>query len=119
MAAIPIRIYPKSPLATIVSLSGSVMLVLGIGLIFAEGVVGVVFAAIGVGLLIWASSISDAKLFKLWIKDLKSKGVIDQLSSSRELCLQMYQANPSKRTINFIAKYNPVVAEELTAALKK
>lgn len=117
MARVPITIYKKSFLASFVSIVGSIMMVLGICLLFEELVAGIICTVIGIGFLLWAPIISERKLFKLWIKDLKTKGVIDMLPSSRDLCLQMYQANPKKRTIKFIAKYNPSIAVELSSAL--
>ena len=119
MARMPITIYKKSPLATIISLLGSAMLMIGIVMLFEEPGGAVICLLIAVGLMLWASAINKDKLFKLWIKELKAKGVIDQLATSKELCVQMYNANPNKKTIQFIAKHNPVVAEELSAKLKK
>ena len=119
MARVPITIYKKSFLASLVSIVGSIMMILGICLLFEELVAGIICAVIGVAFLLWAPIISERKLFKLWIKDLKNKGVIEQLSSSNELCMQMYQANPHKRTIKFIAKYNTAAAETISASLRK
>ncbi len=119
MAMVPVTIYKKSFLASLVSIVGSIMLLLGIGLLFEETVAGIICAVIGVAFMLWAPIISERKLFKLWIKDLKNKGVIDQLSSSNELCMQMYKANPNKRTIKFIAKYNIAAAETISSALEK
>ena len=111
--------YPKCPLASTVSVFGSVFAISGLYMLFSELVAGIVTILIGVAFLLWAPLLAKRKRFKLWIKDLKSKGVLDALSTSRELCLHMYQANPIKKTIKIIAKYNPAVAEELSSSLNK
>lgn len=89
------------------------MLIVGICLLFEEPVAGIICALIGVAFSILAPIVSERKIFKLWIKELKKSGVIGMLPSSRELCLKLYQANPQKRTIKFLAKYNPSVSQEL------
>ena len=119
MARVPITIYKKCFLATLVSIIGSIMLLIGICMLFEEPVGGIICGVIGVAFLLWAPRIAESKRFKLWIKDLEKQGVIAQLPSSKELCMQMYQAYPNKKTIGFIAKYNPSVAEELASQLKK
>ena len=118
MAFVPIRIYKKCFLASFVSILGTVFLALGIGLL-AEDVGAAIACAIGgILLMVWASDIAKRKQFKQWIKQLTASGIVAQLADSRELCLQMYKANPSKRTIRFIAQHNPSVAEELAAQKK-
>ena len=119
MAFVPIRIYKKCFFASVVSLLGTVFIALGIGLLFEEVGAAIVCAIVGVLLMVWASSLAKKRQFKLWIKDLEAKGVVAMLPQSRELCLQMYKANPSERTIRFIAQHNPSVAEELAAQNKK
>ena len=119
MARVRIKFYKNSFLASLISIFGSMMIALGICLLFEDLTAGIIFVVSGAVFSLWASAISERKRFKLWIKDLKKKGAIEQLSSSRELCWQMYQANPNKRTIKFIAKHNPVVAEEILSSLKK
>lgn len=107
--------YPNCPLASTVSVFGSILAISGLYMLFSELVAGIVCIVIGVAFLLWAPLLAKRKRFKLWIKDLKSKGVLDALPASRDLCLKMYQANPTKKTIKVIAKYNPVVADELSA----
>lgn len=119
MARFAVTIYKKSFLASLVSIVGSIMSILGICLLFEDLTAGIICLAIGIAFLLWAPVIAQRKLFKLWIKDLKQKGVIESLPTSRDLCLQIYQANPQKRTIKFIEKYNPIVALEISTSLKK
>ena len=119
MARLPITIYRHSFLATVVSLIGSVLMLSGLYLLFVQALAGVACILIGIVYSFIASAISKRKQFRLWIKSLKQQGIIALLPTSRELCLQVYQANPQKRTINFIAKYNPAVAQELTIWVKQ
>ena len=115
-----ITIYKKSAGATLASIGGYILAVVGIAGIFeGEALIGIFCIACGIGLAIWASSIAEKKAFKLWIKDLEAKGVISQLPHSPQLCLQMYQANPNKQTLDFIAKYNPSAAAAISASLNK
>ena len=118
MAFVPIRIYKKCFFATFVSILGTICIALGIGLIAEETGAAIGCAIGGILLMVWASSIAKRKQFKQWIKQLTASGIVAQLADSRELCLQMYKTNPSKRTIAFIAQHNPAVAKELSAQKK-
>ena len=111
--------YPKCPLASTVSVLGTIFAITGLYMLFTYLIVGIVFIAVGVTFLLWAPLLAKRKLFKMWIKDLKSKGVLEALSTSKDLCLHMYKANPTKKTIKVIAKYNPAVADEISATLSK
>ena len=112
-------VYPKCPLASVVSVFGSALALGGVYMLFYELVAGIVCIAIGVGLMFFAPVLAKRKRFKLWIKELKSKGVLEALASSKELCFQMYKAYPHKKTIKVIGKYNPTVASNLLSKLKK
>ena len=118
MAFVPIRIYKKCFFASFVSILGTIFIALGIGLLAEEVGVAIGCAIFGVILMVWASHIAKRKQFKQWIKQLTAAGIVAQLADSRELCLQMYKNNPSKRTIAFIAQHNPAVARELSAQKK-
>lgn len=109
--------YPNCPLASTVSVFGTVFAISGLYMLGSDLVSGIVMIAIGAACLLFAPVLAKRKRFKLWIKDLQSKGVLDKLSTSRDLCFQMYQANPMKKTVKVIAKYNPAVAEEIISGL--
>ena len=119
MAFVPITIYKKSALATVASIFGSIMSFTGIALAFEELAAGIICLLIGIGLMLLASVINKRKIFKLWVKDLTQKGIVQMMPTSAEICHQIYAANQSKMTIDFIAKYNPVVAAELRSKAAK
>ena len=119
MARVPIKIYKHSVLASVISIFGSIMAMTGVCLIFTEPVGGIVCTVIGIVMFALASSLADKKRFKMWAKDLEQKGILAQLSASRDLCVRVYQANPQMRTIQMIEKYNPAVAQEIRSVLKK
>ncbi len=120
MARFTIITYPKCPLASIISVLGSFLAVFGLyNTLSSELVIGIVCIVIGIAFLLLAPLLAKRKRFDLWIKDLESKGILDALPTSRALCIQMYQANPIKKTLKIIEKYNPAVADELLSTLNK
>ena len=90
MARGVVFVYPKCPLASTVSVLGTILAISGLYMLFSELVAGIVCIVIGVAFLLLAPVLAKRKRFKLWIKDLKSKGVLEALSVSRDLCLHMY-----------------------------
>lgn len=117
MARVPIRIYKNSFLASVVSIFGTILSVSGIAMLFAVPLGGIVCILLGIGLFIWGGEISENKAFKKWIKDLESKGVVAALPASSELCVKVYNANPCKKTLNFIRKHNPNAAQLIENSL--
>lgn len=143
MVRMRFTIYKNSALASLISFLSNLVLLGGIwglvGVVFnvidggLAGVGGIwgllgnalgaiVIIAIGIGLKFLAEKIaeraSERKAFKLWTKSLKEKGVLDSLPQSVELCRLIYRANPVRRTIRFIAKYNPLAAAEISESRK-
>lgn len=117
---LPIRFYKSSVLATIISFFGSVWCLVGVCLAVSEDVVaGIILAVVGLACLFWADAINERASFKKWIKKLKNEGVEEQLSTSNEMCMVVYNANPCKRTIEYIRKYNPTVAEQISNEIEK
>lgn len=114
MARIPIRVkvYKKSPLATVVNMIGTLMLLLGVGsvmgLLSGSYEIGwfAIFLPIGIICKIYAPKINEKKVFELWFKELKEKGIEQQLSSSLEVALAVFNANPHKRTLEYITMHN-------------
>ena len=104
--------YKNSGFATFVSIVGSVLLFSGLGVLFyVAWYIGVVMLLMGGSLMFGASHIAKRAGFKKWVKKLKADGIIDALSDSEALCIQMYQANPTKRTLELIRNRNPQAAE--------
>lgn len=117
---LPIGFYRNSILANIISLFGSAWSLAGVCVAISEDVVaGIILAVVGVSCLFWANLINERAVFKKWIKKLKKEGVVEQLSTSDEMCIAVYNANPCKKTIKYIRKYNPTVAERLLNEIKK
>ena len=114
------RIYKNSILATIISMMGTAFAFGGVYMIIDGETSGAALLIIfGVALMFGAAAISKNKVFKVWVKSLKSKGILEQLSTNDALCRQVYQANPIKRTVRLIEKYNPRMADELRATSVK
>ena len=113
MARIPIITYKNSVLASVLSIFGTAMIFGGIVGITSDISITLTLVPVGGAVMYWAHQIAEKKQFKLWIKGLEEKGIIQQLSENAGLCFALYQANPHKRTIAFIAKHNPNAAEEI------
>ena len=95
MARLPITIYKKSVLATLVSFCTVFFYVFALVSLF----VLIICILGGIAFTAWGGHINDKKIFKLWIKDLEKKGVREIVSSSKEQAIALYNANPGKLTI--------------------
>ena len=77
-----IRIYTNSVLASIISLLGYGLVIVGIALLVSGEVTGgIVMLIIGILLAVWAAGISEKKQFKQWRKDLQAKGLEPRIAS--------------------------------------
>lgn len=118
MARIPITIYKKSLLATLVSFCTVFFYAFAlVSLLSMQWVPLVICILCGIGTTAWAESINDKKIFKLWIKDLEQKGLRDIVASSTEQAIALYNANPSKLTLKYIEKINPYAGSIITLRL--
>ena len=110
-----IIIYRNSVLATLVSIAGTILLILGLSAMFYDTwYTGLTLMTIGLGLMLGAYFMAKRVGFKKWIKQLKAKGVIDELPNSEALCIKLYQSNPCKRTLAFIHKCNTEAADYIS-----
>lgn len=115
MARLPITIYKKSALATLVSFCTVFFYAFALVALFSmQWVVLIICILGGIGTTAWAESINDKKIFKLWIKDLEQKGLRDIVVSSTEQAIALYNANPSKLTLKYIEKNNPYAGSIIT-----
>lgn len=115
MARLPITIYKKSALATLVSFCTVFFYAFALVALFSmQWVVLIICILGGIGTTAWAESINDKKIFKLWIKDLEAKGIRDIVVSSTEQAIALYNANPSKLTLKYIEKNNPYAGSIIT-----
>lgn len=111
------RIYRYSPLATFFSFAGAVLIVVGLPLLFAGVVPGVICIGIGIGASLLAEPTANRKAIKKWIKELNRKGALDELRTSVELAFELYHAKPHKLTLKYIAKLNPQAAIKIKQKL--
>ena len=111
-------IYKNSVGATVASIFGYGFLMIGIMLaVSTELIQGIVMAAAGLLLEIWAPSISRNKQFKKWVKQLREKGVEAEISSNINAAIRVYNSNPCKKTLEYIGSLNPAAAENITKQL--
>ena len=70
-----------------------------------------IFSTLWIVCKIYAPKINEKKVFALWFKELKVKGVEHELSSSVEVALEVFNSNPHKRTLEYIAMHNYQASE--------
>ena len=117
---VPFMFYKGSIFATLISIFGSVFCLTGVAVAVNEDIVtGIILIVVGVVCLFLAGRIHERAIFRKWIEKLKKAGVLEQLPTSVEACIAVYKANPCKRTIKFISKYNPAIAEKLLSEVNK
>lgn len=113
------RIYKNSALATFFSFAGAVLIVVGLPLLFAGVVPGIICICIGVGLSFLAEPTAERKRLKKWIKELNKKGALVNLATSKELAFELYKTEPHRYTLNYIAKNNPAAAAEIKIEIEE
>lgn len=106
--------YRNSFLATLVSICGCGMAITGITILL-SGVIpaGIVLMAIGAGLVMIASDISDNKQFKKWLKQAQEKNIDDVIRSSVAGAVQVYNLAPGKPMLKYIRGINPEAADAI------
>lgn len=120
MARLPITIYKKSVLATLVSFCTVFFYAFALVSLFAKQWIVLIICIIGgIAFTAWAEHINDKKIFKLWIKDLEKKGVREIVASSTEQAIALYNANPGKMTLNYIKNVNPQAARLIALRLEE
>ena len=71
---------------------------------------GLVFIAMRFGMQKLAEMIGNNKNFKLWMKSLRERGILDQIPNNTELAVKLYEANPDKKTLKYLQTANPQAA---------
>lgn len=109
--------YKLSKFATFVSIIGALMRYASVMCISYSAIVGfAVCAAIGVALHFLAECIGNGKWKKLVIE----KGFAAKIADGDiETAISVYNSNPSKSTLKFIASQNAQMAEEVSAQIKR
>ena len=103
-------IYTNSLLASVISLFGCGMIMVGIASFGDNVLEALFFIVVGFGLAVWARMISDEKSFKKWWKQVKDKNLEPVIARDLNTAIAIYQKNPNVRTINEIEKLNPSFA---------
>lgn len=113
MARVSVNIYKKSFFATLLSIIATILLIVGLALLFEETTGGIICIVISIIFMILAPIVADRKQFKLGVKAIKNQGGLEQLATSRDLCWELYRIKPGKSSARFIAQYNPTVGTEM------
>ena len=105
--------YKNSFLASVVSIFGCALIMIGImGVV--EGEPDALVCVIpGLALAIWGRSISHNKAFKKWWKQIEEKNLEPVIARDLNTAIAIYQKNPQPRTINKIATLNPSFAQHI------
>lgn len=127
MARFSYTVYKNSVLATIISFLAGIMSVFGIfmavgGLFSLEfsilGMGVILFVVFGIGGNILAEMINTYQSnVKWWKNAIKKQGFEERITSSVDLCFQVYNANPCQWTLNKIRGMNPEAAAQIQQAL--
>ena len=113
--------YKNSFLASLVSIFGSVMALGGLVTIV-EGEEfggGIALIVVGVAMVLWGKKISKNKAFKKWWKQIEDNNLEDAVKTDLNTAITIYKKNPTKRTIQEIAKLNPQFATYITQNVAK
>ena len=114
-----IRWYKNSFLASVVSIVGCVMILLGITMAIQEEeiLIGIVLGIAGLAFAIWGKKISEDKAFKKWWQQVIDNNLEPQIAQSEAVAFNVYNKNPQKRTLKKIAALNPRAAASIERAL--
>lgn len=113
-----IRWYKNSFLASVVSIIGCVLIMMGIFSIVEETVgEGIICIIVGLALAILGKLISENKAFKTWWKQVTDANLEPQIAQSVDVAIKVYSKNPQKRTLKKIAELNPAAAENIEKQL--
>ena len=111
------KTYKLSKGATFISIVGALMRYAAVLCISYGAIAGLlVCGAIGVALHFLAECINNGK----WQKMVSEKGYTSKIAAGDvDTAVRVYNANPSKSTLKFIASHNAHVAEEVQSRIKK
>ena len=111
--------YKNSFLASVVSIFGCALIMIGImGVV--EGEPDALVCVIpGLALAIWGRSISHNKAFKKWWKQIEEKNLEPVIARDLNTAIAVYNKNPQKRTLKKIATLNPSFAQQIEQSIAK
>lgn len=115
MARVSVTIYKNSFLASIVSILGTGVALCGLmALLSREIAVGIVAILLGFGLMVLASSISDRKAFRTWLKEAKKKTDIDgMIRASVSSAIAVYNLYPGTYMLSYVSNLNPEAGRQI------
>ena len=102
--------YQNSFLASVVSIFGCLMILMGV-----MDAVHEKYLLIGLGivLLICGKLISNRKAFKKWWKQVEQANLVEKIRSDVEIAKIVYSKNPIRATLKKIEALNPAAAEAI------
>lgn len=113
-----IQIYKNSILATLMSIFGyGVILMGGMLLLDKTYIEGVIMLILGVALKVWADSVSENKRLKVLKKDLEARGLVPEIRASVRTAIEVYNMLPSKKMLAYIRTLNPEAADNIAQQL--
>lgn len=98
--------YRNSILASIISILGCTCIIVSIP----EIAVAWPAAIVGLGVCVLGKMISVNKSFKTWWDTVIGTGMAARMRTEREVCVEVYNQNPGKRTLKKIREINPEAA---------
>lgn len=107
--------YRNSILASIISITGCIFVIMSI----AEFSDAWPATFIGLAMCMLGKGISVNKAFKTWWDTVVGTGKAAQMRTDQELCVEVYNKNPGKRTLKKIREINPVAGEWIEQHISK
>lgn len=105
--------YRNSILASIISIFGGVSVIISlseIGTAWPMTIIGLAMCILG---KIISNSKADNKAFETWWDTMIGTGKVARMKSDQELCVEVYNENPGKRTLKKIREINPEAGEQI------
>lgn len=114
-----ILFYKNSFLASVVSILGCIIVLLGVTTISDGDVApGIGFIVLSLPFLIGGKIISNNKNFKKWWKQVEDAKLEPQIAQNVDTAFAVYNKNPQNRTLKKIEALNPAAAQEIRKALE-
>lgn len=79
---------------------------------FGENIVaGIIIILCGIGLMFWAEATSKRKQFRTWKRKIREQGLADRIKDDVGVAVAVYNSNPGKKSLAFIAELNPAAGQ--------
>lgn len=114
-----IRIYTNSFVASVLSVCGYTLAMIGFIVAFTESIAGgVIIALIGLVLGVMGAKVSENKQFRVWKRKIESDGISNLIKEDVKVAVMAYNSNPSKKTLAYISQLNPIAGELITEKIR-